>query len=102
MADEKESWNSENYSRQMSESKNELQDLQGQLENLMVKFGLRALKLYQTGTSVPLKPMELGYLVKYELENAIRDLSEPKTVDSIIEETKKEWIKQQGREKSCP
>ncbi len=102
MADEKKSWNSENYSRQMSDSKNELQDLQGQLKNLMVKFGLRALKLYQTGTSVPLKPMEMGYLVKYELENAIRDLSEPKSVDSIIEETKKEWTKQQGKEKSCP
>ena len=89
--------NSENYARMMKESREELVNLKEQLQNLMVKFGLRALKLYQTGRNEPLKPIELASLVKYELDNAIRDLAEPDSIESIIKQTKIEWTKQQEK-----
>jgi hypothetical protein len=63
----------------------------------MVKFGLRALKLYQTGANEPLQPMQMAYLIKYELINAITDLQEEKTMDKIIEQTKIEWKNQQQK-----
>lgn len=86
----------QNYNQTMKESKNELTALQSELQNLMAKFGLRALKLYQTGTQVPLKPTEMTYLVKYELDSAIHDLAEPASIDAIIKQTKLEWQKQQN------
>ena len=78
----------------MSESKNELESLRVQLNDLMVKFGLRALRTYQTGTNYPLKAMEIKSLVKYELDNVIADLSQPDNIESIIRKTALEWEKQ--------
>jgi hypothetical protein len=89
--------NSENYATMMKESREELFNLKEQLQNLMVKFGLRALKLYQTGRNEPLKPIELSSLVKYELDSAIHDLSEPGSIEVIIKQTKIEWTKQQEK-----
>ena len=85
------------FDEAMSESKNELEGLRMQLNDLMVKFGLRALRLYQTGKNFPLKPMEIKSLVKYELDNVIADVSQPDNIDSIIKKTALEWQKQQEK-----
>jgi hypothetical protein len=79
----------------MSESKNELEGLRMQLNDLMVKFGLRTLRTYQTGKNYPLKAMEIKSLVKYELDNVIVDVSQPDNIESIIKKTALEWEKQQ-------
>ena len=63
----------------------------------MVKFGLRALRLYQTGKNYPLKPMEIKSLVKYELDNVIVDVSQPDNIESVIKKTALEWEKQQEK-----
>jgi hypothetical protein len=94
--------NSENYARMMKESREELVNLKVELQNLMVKFGLRALKLYQTGRNEPLKPIELASLVKYELDNAIGDLAETESIDAIIKQTKNEWTKQHEKPQVFP
>ena len=86
---------SESFDKLMKESRNELVNLRTQLQSLMVKFGLRALKTYQAARNEPLRPIEVASLVKYELENAIADLSEPNSIDSIIKQTKLEWEKLQ-------
>ena len=83
------------FDEAMSESKNELEGLRVQLNDLMVKFGLRALRTYQTGKSYPLKPMEIKSLVKYELDNVMADVSQPENIESIIKKTALEWEKQQ-------
>jgi len=85
----------ENFDQLMKDSRDELAALRTQLQNLMVKFGLRALKTYQAARNEPLRPTEVASLVKYELENVIADLSEPKIIDLIIEQTIVEWKKQQ-------
>jgi hypothetical protein len=94
VAEEKKTWNQEDYNKTMEESLAELTNLRMELQNLMVKFGLRALKTYQAARPEPLKPTEVGSLVKYELANAIIDLSDQKTLDAIIKQTRLEWEKQ--------
>ena len=84
---------SKEYSQTMTDLANELEDLRTELQNLMVRFGLRALKLYQTGTPEPLLPSQMSYLIKYELTNAIQDLSAPSNIEAIIKQTKEEWQK---------
>ncbi len=85
---------SKEYANTMKTSANELEELRKQLQNLMVKFGLRALKLYQTGTNEPLQPPQMSYLIKYELTNAIQDLTAAENMEAIINATKAEWQKQ--------
>ncbi len=97
MTEEKKTWSSENFDQAMKESRDELNDLKIQLQNLMARFGLRALKTYQAARNEPLRSIEIKSLVKYEVESAIADLSEPNNIDSIIEQTKLEWEKQQEK-----
>jgi hypothetical protein len=86
---------SKEYAQTMTNSANELENLRTELQSLLVRFGLRALKLYQTGTPEPLMPSQMNYLIKYELTNAIADMQEPQTMEKIINATKDEWKNQQ-------
>ena len=100
MAEEKKPWDQETFDQKMKESLDELSRLRMELQNLMVKFGLRALKTYQAARNEPLRPIEVASLVKYELENVIVDLSESNSIDSIIKQTRLEWEKlQETKEK---
>jgi hypothetical protein len=94
MAEEKKTWNSENFDQLMKESHDELLRLRMELQNLLVKFGLRALKTYQAARNEPLRPTEIASLVKYEIENAIHDVLEQDSKDAIIKQAKLEWEKQ--------
>lgn len=85
----------EDFNQLMKESRDELVNLRAQLQNLMVKFGLRALKTYQAARTEPLRLTEVNSLIKYELDNIIQDLSEPENIEAIITQTKQEWAKQQ-------
>ena len=94
MTEAKKPWNQETFNLTMKESKNELEELKTQLQNLMVRFGMRALKTYQAARTEPLRPTEVKSLVKYEVDSAIIDLSDPKSINSIIEQATQEWEKQ--------
>jgi hypothetical protein len=83
------------FDQVMSESKSELEALRAELNDLMVRFGLRSLRLYQTGKNEPLKRSEISSLVKYELDNAVADLAVPSNIEAIIKKTAAEWEKQQ-------
>jgi ribosomal protein L29 len=95
MTEEKKMPASESFEKLMKESRDELMNLRMQLQSLMVKCGLRALKTYQAARNEPLRPIEVASLVKYELDNVIADLSEPNSIDSIIKQTRLEWEKLQ-------
>jgi hypothetical protein len=94
MAEEKKPWDQETFDQKMKESLDELSSLRMELQNLMVKFGLRALKTYQAARNEPLRPVEIASLVKYEIENAIHDVSEQDSKDAIIKQARIEWEKQ--------
>ena len=88
-------WVSTGFDKLMKDSKNELLDLQNQLQNLMVKFCLRALRVYQATRPEPLRPNEVSLLTKNELNNAIADLTAQTNMDNIAKLVKEEWTKQQ-------
>jgi hypothetical protein len=94
MADEKKPWDQETFDQKMKESLSELSSLRMDLQNLLVKFGLRALKQYQAARNYPLRANEIARLVKYEIENAIHDASEKDNIDAIIKQTRQEWEKE--------
>jgi hypothetical protein len=88
-------WDSKGFDKLMKNSKNELVDLQNQLQNLMVKFCMRALRVYQSTRPEPLRPNEVSLLIRNELNNAIADLTAQTNLDNITKLVKEEWAKQQ-------
>ena len=98
MAEEKKTWNSENFDELMKESHDELQNLRVELQKLLVRFGMRALKTYQAARNEPLRPTEIASLVRYEIDNVIQDVSEPSSKDSIIKQAKLEWEERRKKE----
>lgn len=87
-------WDSTGFDKLMKDSKNELGDLQNQLNDLMIKFCLRALRVYQATRPEPLRPNEVALLVKNELNNAVVDLTAQANLDNIMKLAKEEWLKQ--------
>ena len=94
MANE-EKWDSTSYSQKMKDGQNELLDLQNQLNEVMVKFVLRALRVYQSTRPEPLRPGEIALLVKNELNNVVFDLSAQPNLDALAKMAKEEWAKEQ-------
>jgi len=99
MAKENKPWDQESFDDKMKVSLNELLSLRMELQNLLVKFGLRALKTYQAARNYPLRANEIARLVKYEIENAIHDVSEQASKEAIIKQTRIEWEKTHNVEK---
>lgn len=77
-------WDREKMEKAMKDSKKEFQDLHYRLINLLVDFGLRALKTFQAGQKEPLNPLQVNQTVTHEIEAVIETLSEPKWADLII------------------
>lgn len=88
-------WDSKGFSKQMKDSKNELADLQNELNNVMTKFALRALRVYQSTRPEPLRPGELALLIKNELNWVITDLTAQPNMENITKLVKEEWVKEQ-------
>jgi len=95
MSDDKKDWDQTSFDEKMKESQLELTELRMQLQSLLVKFGLRALRTYQAARNLPLRSSEIESLVKYELDSVTNDLSERNAISSIVEQVKLEWEKQQ-------
>jgi muramidase (phage lysozyme) len=87
-------WDSSTYSQKMKEDKNELTDLQTHLNELMVHFVMRTLRVYQSTRPEPLRPGEIALLVKNELNNVVYDLSQPANLEALAKMAKEEWAKQ--------
>lgn len=94
MSEGKRMENADEFNNLMKQSKDRLGLLRIELQNLMVKFGLRALTLYQAARKESLRSNEMNSIIKYELTSAIRDFAEPENLEKVIEQTKVEWKKQ--------
>jgi len=88
-------WDSKSFSKKMKDSKNELTELQEELNNVMLRFCMRALNVYQSTRPEPLRPGEIALLIKNELNNVIADLTAQPNLDNITKLVKEEWAKQQ-------
>jgi muramidase (phage lysozyme) len=94
MAEERK-WDSNGFSKLMKNSKNELSELQNELQDIMVRFCMRALRVYQSTRPEPLRPGEIALLIRNELNNVIADLTAQPNLDNITKLVKEEWAKQQ-------
>ncbi len=92
---EEKKWDSKAFSDKMEDSKNELLDLQNELNNLMVKLCLRALRVYQATRPEPLRTGEIALLIKNELNFAIADLTAQTNLDEITKIVKEKWVEKQ-------
>ena len=92
---EKGNWDSKGFSKQMKESKDELGDLRNELTSVMVRFCLRALRVYQSTRPEPLRPNEVALLIRNELNFSIADLTAQPNLDNIAKLVKEEWAKEQ-------
>ena len=95
MIEDNKSWDQTSFDEKMKASQAELTELRAQLQNLLVRFGLRALKTYQAARNLPLRSSEIENLVKYELDNVANDLAEKSAQLPIIIQVKQEWEKRQ-------
>ncbi len=86
------------YSKQMSEAKDELTLLQEELNNVMVKFVLRALRVYQSTRPEPLRVNEIALLVRNEIKNVLTDLNDQISTDNIAKLAKEAWAKEQKKQ----
>ena len=91
---EKANWDQAGFDRKMKESKNELETLKAEMNNVMVKAGIRALRTYQATRPEVLRPNEITNLIRYELNNVIADLQQPDNIAVISNTIKEEWAKQ--------
>ena len=94
MSEGKRMENADEFNKLMKQSKGQLGLLRIELQNLMVKFGLRALTLYQAARKESLRPTEMNSIIKYELTSAMRDFAEPENLEKVIEQTKMQWENQ--------
>jgi muramidase (phage lysozyme) len=88
-------WDSKGFDKLMKNSKNELSELQNELQDVMVRFCMRALRVYQSTRPEPLRPGEIALLIRNELNNVIADLTAQPNLDNITKLVKEEWAKQQ-------
>ncbi len=86
---------SDAYSKKMLEAKDELSQLQDELNNVIVKFVLRALRVYQSTRPEPLRPGEIALLVNNELKNVLYDLNAQTNIDALAKAAKEAWAKEQ-------
>jgi hypothetical protein len=89
------SWDNTGFDKLMADSKDELETLRAEQNRLMVRFCLRALRIYQSTRPEPLRPGELALLIRNELNNVIGDLTAQPNLDAITKVVKEEWTKQQ-------
>jgi hypothetical protein len=87
-------WDSKKFSEKMSNSKDELTELQHELTNVMVKFCMRALRVYQSTRPEPLRPGEIALLIKNELNFSIADLTAQPNLDNITKLVKERWAEE--------
>jgi hypothetical protein len=82
------------YSKKMTESKDELTILQEELNNLVVRFVLRALRIYQSTRPEPLRVNEIALLVRNEIKNVLTDLNDQTNTDLLAKLAKEDWAKE--------
>jgi hypothetical protein len=92
---------SDAYSKKMCEAKDELTQLQDELNCILVKFILRTLRVYQSTRPEPLRPGEINLLINNEIKNLLYDLNAQTGIDAIAKAAKEEWAKETTSSKTA-
>ena len=82
------------YSKKMVESKDELSTLQQELNDVIIRFVLRALRVYQSTRPEPLRINEVALLVRNEIKNVLTDLNDQANTDNLAKLAKEAWAEE--------
>ena len=82
------------YSKKMTQSKDELTELQNELNNVVIRFVLRALRVYQSTRPEPLRVNEIALLVRNEINNVLADLNAQPNTENLAKLAKEAWAKE--------
>ncbi len=83
----------------MVDAKDELTQLQDELNNVIVKFVLRALRVYQSTRPEPLRPGEIALIVNNELvKGLLYDLNTQPSIDALAKAAKEAWAKETAKQ----
>ncbi len=86
------------YSKKMNEAKDELTQLQEELNNVMIKFALRALRVFQSTRPEPPRPGEIALIVNNEIvKGVLYDLNLQPSIDAIAKAAKEAWAEEQKK-----
>jgi len=89
---------SDAYSKKMLEAKDELGQLQAELNDVLVRFCLRALRVFQSTRPEPLRPGEIALIINNELvKGVLYDLNLQPSIDAIAKAAKEAWAKEQQK-----
>jgi len=89
---------SDAYSKKMLEAKDELGQLQAELNDVLVRFCLRALRVFQSTRPEPLRPGEIALIINNELvKGVLYDLNLQPSIDAIAKAAKDAWAKEQQK-----
>jgi len=87
---------SDAYSKKMVQAKDELSQLQAELNNVLVKFCLRALRLLLGPFFYSLRPGEIALIINNELvKGVLYELNLQPSIDEIAKTAKEAWAKEQ-------
>jgi hypothetical protein len=90
---------SDAYSKKMVEAKDELGQLQAELNNVLVKFALRALRVFQSTRPEPLRPGEIALIINNELvKGVLYDLNTQSNIEALAKAAKEAWAKETGKQ----
>ena len=90
---------SDAYSKKMVEAKDELSQLQAELNNVLVKMCLRALRVFQSTRPEPLRPGEIALIINNELvKGVLYDLNLQQSIDAITKAAKEAWAKETSKQ----
>jgi hypothetical protein len=86
------------YSKKMVEAKDELAQLQEELNNVLIKFALRALRVFQSTRPEPLRPGEIALIINNELvKGVLYDLNTQPSIDALAKAAKEAWANEQKK-----
>jgi len=88
---EREEWDPERMKELMEESKEEFFELTESLCELMVEFGVRALKIFEAGRGEPLNAVQINQVVVHELEAVCAQISDPEFIQLVVDKAEMEY-----------
>lgn len=88
---ERNRWNTERMKKAMEEGKEEFIELSIKLHNLLVDFGVRALKTFQAGRGEPLNRLQVNQVVVREVEQVVKQISDPEFIELVVKKAEMKY-----------
>jgi len=93
---EDEKWDKERLKKAMEEGKEEFIELTVKLNDLIVDFCMRALKVAEASKGEPLNPVQVEQMISYEIGAVLNQVSDPQFMDLVIRKAQLKYAERLG------